>query len=173
MAGQPPVYRVDAAGMGRNELLDLFLRQMLSVAHMGRITDLYEVPLQLMEAELGQRDVQLDDVRSRGAAHLGPAARRSDTLAKLEVMGAGGGYECQDECEEERKLRERTHGDEPPSLEPTDGGDSLGIYAAWCGQAILVWKRKGNTVATSVYTRLAPPWRLSMTDAPPSSSAVA
>jgi hypothetical protein len=136
MAGKPPVYRIDAAGMRCNELLDLFLRQMLSVAHMGRVTDLYEVPLQLMEAELGQRDVQLDDVRSRGATHLGPAARRSNALAKLEVMGAGGGYECQDECEEEeRKPRECAHGDEP-SLEATDGGDSLRIYAApsWSGR---------------------------------------
>ena len=56
-----------------------------------------------MEARLGQRDVQLDDVRGGGAAQVGPAARRHDGLAECQPASGvrvarsdkDGGCNCQ------------------------------------------------------------------------------
>lgn len=84
MASKPCVHGVDATRMGSNELLDCFLRQMRAVAHVKWVADLRKVLLELGEARLGQRDVQLHDVRGRGAAQLSPATRRQDGLAECQ-----------------------------------------------------------------------------------------
>jgi hypothetical protein len=68
MTGEPRTHRVDAARMGRDELLDLFLRQIFAVTRVKRVADLREMSLEFGEARPGQRDAQLDDVRGGGAA---------------------------------------------------------------------------------------------------------
>lgn len=84
MASEPCVHSVDATRMGSNELLDCFLGQMRAVASVKWVADLRKVLLELGEARLGQRDVQLQDVRGGGAAQLSPATRRHDGLAECQ-----------------------------------------------------------------------------------------
>ena len=62
MTFQPPIDGVDAARVRRHELLDIRLRQMLSVTRVGRIADLRKVLLELGEAQLGKSDAQRNDV---------------------------------------------------------------------------------------------------------------